>query len=245
ASFLFPKLSVPTNSSCADCTETEDGGLNMSTPTPRPSFCLTVPVMYLVIYAVGLIGNTTVIYLILKAPKMKMLFALVLSMNIADCLLLQWPFREFMCNLIISIDQYKSSSIYFLTVMSIDCYLVVVDTTKSRKMSYFWPFVTVIILPFTVFAKMYQEQGWFEKDLLRRGEYSDFFLTNHKSNIGLFLTVSHALILCLLLRFVSISLKEDKGSKKNLTQKSRLILAAEVGKGPMKISLAFTCPNTA
>uniref|UniRef100_A0A8B9ZUG3 G-protein coupled receptors family 1 profile domain-containing protein n=1 Tax=Anas zonorhyncha TaxID=75864 RepID=A0A8B9ZUG3_9AVES len=129
---------------------------------------------------------TAVIYVILKAPKMKTvtnifilnlaiadeLFTLVLPINIADYLLLQWPFGEFMCKLIISIDQYNIfSSIYFLTIMSLDHYLVVVATTKPRKMSYrtyqavkivslcIWSFVTVIILPFTVFAEIHKEQG--------------------------------------------------------------------------------------
>ncbi|XP_064026549.1 neuropeptides B/W receptor type 1 [Pogoniulus pusillus] len=177
---------LETNSSCADCTTRGDEGLNISSPPLSPSFYAAVPVIYSVICAVGLTGNTAVIYVILKAPKMKTvtnifilnlaiadeLFTLVLPINIADYLLLQWPFGEFMCKLIISIDQYNTfSSIYFLTVMSIDRYLVVVATTKSRKMSYrtyraakivslcVWSFVTVIILPFTVFAKIHREQG--------------------------------------------------------------------------------------
>ncbi|NXN13376.1 NPBW1 protein, partial [Indicator maculatus] len=177
---------LETNSSCANCTVRGDKGLNISSPALSPSFHAAVPVIYSIICAVGLTGNTTVIYVILKAPKMKTvtnifilnlaiadeLFTLVLPINIADYLLLQWPFGEFMCKLIISIDQYNTfSSIYFLTVMSIDRYLVVVATTESRKMSYrtyraakivslcVWSFVTVIILPFTVFAKVHTEQG--------------------------------------------------------------------------------------
>ncbi|NXH63474.1 NPBW1 protein, partial [Rhabdornis inornatus] len=174
------------NSSCADCTERGHGSLNMSTTPLSPRYYITVPVIYSVICAMGLTGNTAVIYVILKAPKMKTvtnifilnlaiadeLFTLVLPINIADYLLLQWPFGEFMCKLIISIDQYNIfSSIYFLAVMSIDRYLVVAATTKSRKVSYrtyraakivslcVWSFVTVIILPFTVFAKIHKEQG--------------------------------------------------------------------------------------
>ncbi|NWX85361.1 NPBW1 protein, partial [Nothoprocta pentlandii] len=178
------------NSSCVagpgDCAEGGDGGLNTSTPLLIPSFYITVPVIYSFICAVGLTGNSAVIYVILKATKMKTvtnifilnlaiadeLFTLVLPINIADYLLLQWPFGEFMCKLIISIDQYNTfSSIYFLTVMSIDRYLVVMATTKSKKMSYrtyraakivslcVWSFVTVIILPFTIFAKVHKEQG--------------------------------------------------------------------------------------
>lgn len=159
----------------------------MSTPPLSPRYDITVPVIYSVICAVGLTGNIAVIYVILKAPKMKTvtnifilnlaiadeLFTLVLPINIADYLLLQWPFGEFMCKLIISIVKYNTfSSIYFLTVMSIDRYLVVVATTKSRKMPYHtyraakvvslcvWSFVTVvIILPFTVSAKIHKEQG--------------------------------------------------------------------------------------
>ncbi|NXF08753.1 NPBW1 protein, partial [Smithornis capensis] len=178
----FPEI----NSTCGDCTGRGHGGLNTSTSPLSPRFYITVPIIYSVICVVGLTSNTAVIYVILKAPKMKTvtnifilnlaiadeLFTLVLPINIADYLLLQWPFGEFMCKLIISIDQYNIfSSIYFLTVMSIDRYLVVVATTKSRKMSYhtyraakivslcFWFFVTVIILPFTVFAKIHKEQG--------------------------------------------------------------------------------------
>ncbi|KAL9870430.1 LOW QUALITY PROTEIN: neuropeptides B/W receptor type 1 [Geothlypis trichas] len=174
------------NSSCADCTGRGHGSLNMSTTPVTPRYYITVPVIYSVICAVGLTGNTAVIYVILKAPKMKTvtnifilnlaiageLFTLVLPIDIADHLLLQWPFREFMCKLIISIDQYNIfSSIYFLTVMSIDRYLVVAATTKSRKVFYctyqaakivslcVWSFVTIIILPFAVFAKIHEDQG--------------------------------------------------------------------------------------
>uniref|UniRef100_A0A8B9THQ2 G-protein coupled receptors family 1 profile domain-containing protein n=1 Tax=Anas platyrhynchos TaxID=8839 RepID=A0A8B9THQ2_ANAPL len=95
------------NSSCApghtDCTGRGDEGLNMPPPLLSSSFYITVPVIYSVICAVGLTGNTAVIYVILKAPKMKTvtnifilnlaiadkLFTLVLPINIADYLLLQ------------------------------------------------------------------------------------------------------------------------------------------------------------
>lgn len=173
------------NSSCADCTGRGHGTLNMSTTPVTPRYYITVPVIYSVICVVGLTSSTAVIYVILKAGKMKTvtifilslaiadeLFTLVLPIDIADYLLLQWPFREFMCKLIISVDQYNIFySIYFLTVMSIDRYLIVAATTKSRKVSYrtyqaakivslcVWSFVTIIILPFAVFAKIHEEQG--------------------------------------------------------------------------------------
>uniref|UniRef100_A0A8C3RFI7 Neuropeptides B and W receptor 1 n=1 Tax=Cyanoderma ruficeps TaxID=181631 RepID=A0A8C3RFI7_9PASS len=102
-----------------------------------PTYYITVSVIYSVICALGLTGNTAAIHVILKAPKMKTvtnifiltlaiadeLFTLVLPISIADYLLLQWSNNTF-------------SSIYFLTVMSVDCYLVVVATTESREVSH-------------------------------------------------------------------------------------------------------------
>lgn len=178
------------NDSCIDvdvaCPQSQYHWHNLSVPQPIPRFYIAVPIIYSVISAVGLTGNSAVIYVILKAPKMKTvtnifilnlaiadeLLTLVLPINIADYLLLQWPFGEFMCKLIISIDQYNTfSSIYFLTVMSIDRYLVVVATIKSKKISFrtyraaktvslcVWFFVTIIILPFSIFAKIHTEAG--------------------------------------------------------------------------------------
>ncbi|KAG7323616.1 hypothetical protein KOW79_013318 [Hemibagrus wyckioides] len=125
---------------------------NCSTSPPwmlYPDFYIWLPVVYSVICAVGLTGNTAVIYVILKAPKMKTvtnlfilnlaiaddLFTLVLPINIAEHLLNYWPFGELLCKVILSIDHYNIfSSIYFLTVMSADRYLVVISTLQSKRM---------------------------------------------------------------------------------------------------------------
>ncbi|KAL4630658.1 neuropeptides B/W receptor type 2-like [Arapaima gigas] len=149
---------------------------------PHSDFYVLLPVIYSVICAVGLTGNTAVIYVILKAPKMKTvtnmfilnlaiaddLFTLVLPISIAEHLLHCWPFGEVLCKLILSIDHYNIfSSIYFLTVMSVDRYLVVLATVRSRRMpqrtyraaktvsASVWVLVTIIVLPFTVFAGVY------------------------------------------------------------------------------------------
>ncbi|KAL2103511.1 hypothetical protein ACEWY4_000379 [Coilia grayii] len=145
-------------------------------------FYVVVPIVYSVICAVGLTGNTAVIYVILRAPKMKTvtnmfilnlaiadeLFTLVLPLNIAEHLLRCWPFGEVLCKMILSIDHYNIfSSLYFLTVMSVDRYLVVHATVKSKRMPYrtyraakivslcVWILVIVIVMPFTVFAGVY------------------------------------------------------------------------------------------
>uniref|UniRef100_A0A8C5QFI6 Neuropeptides B and W receptor 2 n=1 Tax=Leptobrachium leishanense TaxID=445787 RepID=A0A8C5QFI6_9ANUR len=147
-------------------------------------FYIILPVIYSVICVVGLTGNTAVIYVILKAPKMKTvtnlfilnlaiaddLFTLVLPINIAEILLHYWPFGVILCKVILSIDLYNIfSSIYFLTVMSIDRYLVVLATVRSKRLPHrtykvakivsllVWCLVIVIVLPFTVFAGVYMD----------------------------------------------------------------------------------------
>uniref|UniRef100_A0A4W4HE24 G-protein coupled receptors family 1 profile domain-containing protein n=1 Tax=Electrophorus electricus TaxID=8005 RepID=A0A4W4HE24_ELEEL len=147
-----------------------------------PDIYIWLPVVYSIICAVGLTGNTAVIYVILKAPKMKTvtnmfilnlaiaddLFTLVLPINIAEHLLNYWPFGEVLCKVILSIDHYNIfSSIYFLTAMSVDRYLVVVSALHSKRMPHrtyrfaktvsvcVWSFVILIVMPFTFFAGIY------------------------------------------------------------------------------------------
>ncbi|XP_026873252.2 G protein-coupled receptor 8 [Electrophorus electricus] len=149
---------------------------------PLPDIYIWLPVVYSIICAVGLTGNTAVIYVILKAPKMKTvtnmfilnlaiaddLFTLVLPINIAEHLLNYWPFGEVLCKVILSIDHYNIfSSIYFLTAMSVDRYLVVVSALHSKRMPHrtyrfaktvsvcVWSFVILIVMPFTFFAGIY------------------------------------------------------------------------------------------
>ncbi|XP_024074952.1 neuropeptides B/W receptor type 2 [Terrapene carolina triunguis] len=171
------------------CNDTSDGRYldngtrsNFTFHEQSPDFYVVLPVIYSVICAVGLTGNTAVIYVILKAPKMKTvtnmfilnlaiaddLFTLVLPINIAEHLLHYWPFGEILCKIILSIDHYNIfSSIYFLTVMSIDRYLVVLATVRSKRMPHrtyraarivslcIWALVTIIVLPFIIFANVY------------------------------------------------------------------------------------------
>ncbi|XP_030069308.1 neuropeptides B/W receptor type 2 [Microcaecilia unicolor] len=157
---------------------------NITLNEVAPDFYIILPIIYSVICAVGLTGNTAVIYVILKAPKMKTvtnmfilnlaiaddLSTLVLPINIAEHLLHYWPFGKILCKIILSIDHYNIfSSIFFLTVMSIDRYLVVLATVRSKRTPHrtyraakiisflVWLFVTIIVLPFTIFADVYTD----------------------------------------------------------------------------------------
>lgn len=100
------------NSSCSNavnsCYLENSMRFNFTLQEQAADFYVVLPVIYSVICAVGLTGNTAVIYVILKAPKMKTvtnmfilnlaiaddLFTLVLPMNIAEHLLRYWPFGE-------------------------------------------------------------------------------------------------------------------------------------------------------
>ncbi|XP_051736756.1 G protein-coupled receptor 8 [Ctenopharyngodon idella] len=178
------KMENKTMETLCNLTSPDYNQTNCTTPTWMfyPDFYIWLPVIYSVICAVGLTGNTAVIYVILKAPKMKTvtnlfilnlaiaddLFTLVLPINIAEHLLNYWPFGEILCKVILSIDHYNIfSSIFFLTVMSVDRYLVVVSTLRSKRMPHrtyrlaktvslsVWVLVILIVMPFTFFAGIY------------------------------------------------------------------------------------------
>nr|XP_005892072.2 PREDICTED: neuropeptides B/W receptor type 1 [Bos mutus] len=129
---------------------------------------------------------SAVLFVLLRAPRRKTvtnlfilnlavadeLFTLVLPVNIADFLLRRWPFGELLCKLVVAVDQYNTfSSLYFLTVMSADRYLVVLATAESRRVAgrtygaaravslAVWGVATLVVLPFAVFARLDEEQG--------------------------------------------------------------------------------------
>ncbi|XP_003462872.2 neuropeptides B/W receptor type 2 [Cavia porcellus] len=158
---------------------------NTTSTEPLSVLYVLLPAVYSVICAVGLTGNMAVIYVILRAPKMKTvtnvfvlnlavadgLCILVLPTNIAEHLLQHWPFGEPLCKLVLAIDHYNIfSSIYFLAVMSIDRYLVVLATVQSRRVPQrtqrgakvaslcVWLCVTIMVLPFFSFAHVYSNE---------------------------------------------------------------------------------------
>ncbi|KAM4815098.1 LOW QUALITY PROTEIN: neuropeptides B/W receptor type 2-like [Thomomys bottae] len=171
----FP-VSVGTNLS-------QDRGSHTNTTFPEPLSLLYAlpPAVYSEICATGLTGNSTVIYVILRAPKMKPvthvfvlnlavadgLFTLVLRANIAEHLLQHWPFGEPLCKLVLAVDHYSIfSSVY---VMSADCYLLVLATERACRTHRHpwgtkvaslcvWLDITVMALPFFSFAHVYSNE---------------------------------------------------------------------------------------
>ncbi|XP_034050389.1 somatostatin receptor type 2 [Thalassophryne amazonica] len=104
--------------------------------------------IYFVVCAVGLCGNTLVIYVILRYAKMKTVTNIyILNLAVADVLcmmslpfiamqlaLVHWPFGEALCRVVMTVDSLNQfTSIFCLMVMSIDRYLAVVHPIKSTK----------------------------------------------------------------------------------------------------------------
>ncbi|XP_070581629.1 allatostatin-A receptor-like [Ptychodera flava] len=108
-----------------------------------------IPVIFGLTCLVGLVGNTLVIFVVLKERKMKTTTNLfILNLSIADFLFLvlsvpftavsyalpSWPFGSVMCkiaNYLQFVNLY--ASVYTLMVMSFDRYLAVVYPIRSMK----------------------------------------------------------------------------------------------------------------
>ncbi|KAL4635241.1 delta-type opioid receptor-like [Arapaima gigas] len=102
--------------------------------------------VYSVVFVVGLSGNCLVMYVIIRYTKMKTatniyIFNLALAdalvtttmpFQSTDYLLNSWPFGEVVCKVFISIDYYNMfTSIFTLTMMSVDRYIAVCHPVKA------------------------------------------------------------------------------------------------------------------
>ncbi|XP_054984297.1 neuropeptides B/W receptor type 1 [Sorex araneus] len=176
------------NGSCA--LPAPSGCANGSAPPPPPPalpapLAVAVPVVYALIGAVALAGNSAVLLVLLRAPRRSVthlfllnlaaadqLCALVLPVNIADLLLRRWPLGELACKLVVAADQYNTlCGLYFPAVLGADRYRVVLAAARSRRAAgrtpgaaravslAVWALATLVVLPFAVFARLDDEQG--------------------------------------------------------------------------------------
>lgn len=142
------------------------------------SAAILISFIYSVVCLVGLCGNSMVIYVILRYAKMKTATNIyILNLAIADELLMlsvpflvtstllrHWPFGSLLCRLVLSVDAVNMfTSIYCLTVLSVDRYVAVVHPIKAaryRRPSVakavnlaVWALALLIILPILIFSK--------------------------------------------------------------------------------------------
>ncbi|XP_012673312.2 somatostatin receptor type 2-like isoform X2 [Clupea harengus] len=107
-----------------------------------------ITLLYFAVCAVGLCGNTLVIYVILRHAKMKTVTNIyILNLAVADVLvmgslpfiaaqlaLVDWPFGATLCRVVLTLDSLNQfTSIFCLTVMSVDRYLAVVHPVRSSR----------------------------------------------------------------------------------------------------------------
>ncbi|XP_015215442.1 somatostatin receptor type 5 [Lepisosteus oculatus] len=136
-----------------------------------------IPVIYLTVFTIGLTGNTLAIYVVLRYTKMKTVTNIyILNLAVADELFMlglpflttqnvlsYWPFGSFLCRLVMTVDAINQfTSIFCLTVMSIDRYLAVVHPIKSTKWrrprvakvinASVWILSFLVVLPVIIFS---------------------------------------------------------------------------------------------
>ncbi|XP_070710717.1 somatostatin receptor type 1 [Pempheris klunzingeri] len=138
---------------------------------------IIIPSIYALVCCVGLTGNAMVIYVILKYAKMKTATNIyILNLAIADELFMlsvpflatsaavrHWPFGSLMCRLVLSVDGINMfTSIFCLTVLSVDRYVAVVHPIKAARYRRptvakvvnvcVWGLSLIVILPIIIFA---------------------------------------------------------------------------------------------
>ncbi|XP_051802471.1 LOW QUALITY PROTEIN: somatostatin receptor type 5-like [Acanthochromis polyacanthus] len=165
------------NATCPNCTKTKPGSL--------PGLAgIFIPLIYGIVCIVGLVGNTLVIHVVVNYTKNESVTNIyILNLAIADELfmlglpflaaqnaLLSWPFGSLMCRVVMTVDAINQfTSIFCLTVMSVDRYLAVVHPIRSswwrrphvaKAISgTVWAGSFVVVLPVVVFADVLKDDG--------------------------------------------------------------------------------------
>ncbi|XP_058510524.1 somatostatin receptor type 5-like [Solea solea] len=154
---------------------------NVTEPEPLP-FSVDTAVIYTIVFIVGFLGNTLVIYVVIRYVKMKTVTNMyILNLALADELyilgipflgtnsaLSYWPYGDFFCKVCMTADAMSQfSSTFCLTVMSIDRYLAVVYPIRSTKWRnpqvakifniMVWVVSFLIVLPVTIYSHVQKE----------------------------------------------------------------------------------------
>ncbi|KAM4695263.1 type-1 angiotensin II receptor isoform 1-T2 [Discoglossus pictus] len=137
----------------SNTSEVEDGGLkpihiNCSLSGQHGYIYIVVPIVYSIIFVVGIFGNSLVVIVIYWYMKMKTVASVfLLNLALADlCFVItlplwaaftamryHWPFGRLLCKITstaITINLY--TSVFLLTCLSLDRYIAIVHPMKSR-----------------------------------------------------------------------------------------------------------------
>ncbi|KAL0197868.1 hypothetical protein M9458_006408, partial [Cirrhinus mrigala] len=164
----------------SNCTNGTDAGNRAGTSMAG----ILIPLIYIIVCIVGLGGNSLVIHIVLHYSKTESVTNIyILNLAIADELFMlglpflavqnamhSWPFGSFTCRLVMTVDGINQfTSIFCLTVMSIDRYLAVVHPIRSSKWrrpqvakavnGTIWAVSFLVVLPVVIFANVQREGG--------------------------------------------------------------------------------------
>ncbi|XP_051888903.1 somatostatin receptor type 2-like [Pristis pectinata] len=109
---------------------------------------LPIPILYCLVCVVGLLGNSLVIFIIVRHVKMRTVTNIyILNLALADGLFMlglpflamqvalqRWPLCHFMCKLVMILDGINQfTSVFGITMMSLDRYVAVVHPIISSR----------------------------------------------------------------------------------------------------------------
>ncbi|KAM3863855.1 somatostatin receptor type 5-like [Diretmus argenteus] len=199
-------------------------------------------VIYITVFIMGLLGNTLVIYVVLRYAKMKTVTNMyILNLALADELyileipflgtqgvLSYWPYGEFLCKVYMTADAMSQfTSTFCLTVMSIDRYLAVVHPIRSAKWrrpqvakvfnSLVWVVSFVVVLPVTIYSDVQDRFNSCNMSLPEpQGLWSTAFIL-YTSILGFF---GPLLIICLCYLLIVIKVR-SAGVRAGLTKRRK------------------------
>ncbi|XP_074485077.1 somatostatin-like receptor F_48D10.1 [Sebastes fasciatus] len=217
---------------------------NMSTQSVpfHGSSTLMTAVISLTVFMVGLTGNSLAIYVVLRYAKMKTVTNIyILNLAVADELyiiglpflttqnvLSYWPFGSFLCRVVMTADSMNQfTSIFCLTVMSIDRYLAVVHPIRSTRWRHprvakvvsaaVWAVSFVVVLPVVIFSDVQDtfnscNMNWPEP----KNVWSTAFIL-YTATVGFF---GPLLIICLCYLLIVIKMKSS-GARAGFTKRRR------------------------
>ncbi|XP_026080291.1 somatostatin receptor type 5-like isoform X1 [Carassius auratus] len=206
------------------------------------SSTMVTAIISFTVFIVGLTGNTLAIYVVLRYAKMKTVTNIyILNLAVADELyilglpflttqnvLSYWPFGSFLCRVVMTADSLNQfTSIFCLTVMSIDRYLAVVHPIRSTRWrrprvakavsAAVWAFSFIVVLPVVIFSDVQDmfnscNMSWPEP----RDVWSMAFIL-YTATLGFF---GPLLVICMCYLLIVVKVKSS-GARAGFTKRRR------------------------